>query len=80
MTRRRNFTVTLALAAPLLLAAGGACAQPAWPTDKPITMIVPFGAGGPADIYARAVGQQLSDSLKQPFVIENKPGAGAVIG
>lgn len=48
--------------------------------NHPVKIVVPFGAGGPADIYARIIGQQLSDALKQPFVIENKPGAGAVIG
>jgi len=48
--------------------------------DRGVKIIVPFGAGGPADIYARVIGQHLSDALKQPFTIENKPGAGAVIG
>jgi tripartite-type tricarboxylate transporter receptor subunit TctC len=43
-------------------------------------MIVPFGAGGPADVYARVLAQHLTESLKQSFVIENRPGAGAIIG
>jgi hypothetical protein len=45
-----------------------------------VKIIVPFGAGGPADIYARFLGQHLSEALRRPFVIENRPGAGAVIG
>jgi tripartite-type tricarboxylate transporter receptor subunit TctC len=47
---------------------------------KSVKIIVPFGAGGPADIYARVVGQHLQESLKQTFIIENRPGAGAQIG
>ena len=46
----------------------------------PIRIIVPFGAGGPADVAARLLGNAMQESLKQPFVIENRPGAGAVIG
>ena len=58
-------------------------AAPAAAQDYPtrtVKVIVPFGAGGPADVFARVVGQHLSDALKQPFVIENRPGAGAIIG
>ena len=73
---------TLALAAVLVAAqaflAGSALAQD-YPT-RPIRIIVPFGAGGPADVAARVLGNALQESLKQPFVIENRPGAGAVIG
>ena len=45
-----------------------------------VKIIVPFGAGGPADVTARLIGKNLQETLKQPFVIENRPGAGAVIG
>jgi tripartite-type tricarboxylate transporter receptor subunit TctC len=55
-----------------------AAAQP-YP-NKPVRIVVPFGPGGPADVYARQIGQELGDVLKQQFVIDNKPGAGAVIG
>jgi tripartite-type tricarboxylate transporter receptor subunit TctC len=56
----------------------GAMAQ-AWPT-RPITLIVPFPAGGTTDVLARALGERLQQSLGQPVVIESKPGAGATIG
>ncbi|HSW23718.1 MAG TPA: tripartite tricarboxylate transporter substrate binding protein [Burkholderiaceae bacterium] len=57
---------------------GAACAQ-AWPA-KPVRVVVAFTAGGTTDILARSIGQQLSEKLKQPFVIDNKPGAGGNLG
>jgi tripartite-type tricarboxylate transporter receptor subunit TctC len=48
--------------------------------SRPVKIIVPFGAGGPADLYARIVAQHLSDALNQSFVVDDRPGAGAVIG
>ena len=67
----------------LVVAALAACATPAtaqsWPT-KPVKIVVPFGPGGPADVYARIVAQGLTETFKQQFIIENKPGAGALIG
>ena len=60
-----------------LLLASLATAQ-TFPT-KPIKIVVPFGAGGVADLTARTVAQKLSESLGQPVVVENKPGAGGVV-
>jgi tripartite-type tricarboxylate transporter receptor subunit TctC len=48
--------------------------------NKPVKIIVPFAAGGPADIYARFLGQRLQEALGQPFVIDDRPGGGSVIG
>ena len=60
------------------LGAGTASAQ-AWPA-KPVRVVVGFTAGGTTDILARAVTQHLAERLKQPFVIDNKPGAGGNLG
>src|SRR2546421_5126761 len=50
-----------------------------YPT-RPVRIIVPFGAGGPADVFSRVLAQHLSDALKHPFVVEDRPGAGSIIG
>ncbi|SDO65951.1 Tripartite-type tricarboxylate transporter, receptor component TctC [Rhodoferax sp. OV413] len=48
--------------------------------SRPISLVVPFPAGGTTDVLARALGQELSKSLGQPVIVENKPGAGATLG
>jgi tripartite-type tricarboxylate transporter receptor subunit TctC len=65
----------------LAMASGLAHAQNAqsYP-NRPVKIVVPFAAGGPADNYARFMAQRLTDELKQSFVIDNKPGAGSIIG
>jgi len=60
-----------------------AAAAPSTAQDYPshlIKMIVPFGAGGPTDIFTRLLAEELRKALKQPFVLENRPGAGTIIG
>ncbi len=61
-----------------VIATGGVSAQD-YPA-KPIRLIVPFATGGPADVYARAVALRLTESMGQTFIVDNRPGAGAVIG
>jgi len=48
--------------------------------SRPVRVIMPFGAGGPTDVFTRAIADELSKSLKQAFVMENRPGAGTIIG
>ena len=71
------------LRAAVLACAIAIVATPAPAQDYPsrtVKLIVPFGAGGPADVYARVLAQHLSEQLKQPFVVEDRPGAGSIIG
>ena len=67
-----------AVAALCLLASFGAPAQ-TYPS-RPVKLVVPYGVGGSADVYARYIGAKLSESLGQPVVIENRPGAGSIVG
>lgn len=76
MSHRRTFACVVAL---LLLAAPQAVQAQDYPT-RSVKFIVPFGAGGPADVYARVLAQYLGESLRQPFVVEDRPGAGSIIG
>src|SRR6266511_2837653 len=76
---RFNPKVTALVAVALLgLGTAGADAQ-AWPA-KPVRIIVPFAPGGTADTLGRLVAQRLSESFKENFVVENRAGAGGVIG
>jgi tripartite-type tricarboxylate transporter receptor subunit TctC len=63
----------------LAAAATGATAQADYPS-RPVRVIVAFTAGGTTDLLARSIGVQLSERLHQPFVVENRPGAGGNIG
>src|SRR5580698_7589740 len=74
----RNVLGVLALAAAATLAAASARAED-YPS-RPVKIIVPFGAGGPTDIYTRDIAEELRKALHQPFVLENRPGAGTTVG
>src|SRR5262245_66511511 len=64
---------TLALAALVALAGGAPAAEP-YP-DRPVTLIVPYAAGGSSDVLARLIGDRISKSLGQQIVIDNRAGA-----
>ncbi len=67
------------LIALLWLVPAAPCMAQDYPS-RPVKMIVPFGAGGPTDIFTRLLAEELRKSLKEPFVMENRPGAGTIIG
>ena len=74
--KRRLAAACAVLAISLLPAFAHAQAYPA----RSVKIIVPFAPGGPADIYARVIGEKLQGALGQSFVIENRPGGGAIVG
>ena len=78
MRRLRSVAAAFALAAALALPPSANAAD-SYPS-RPVKIIVPFGAGGPTDLFTRAVAEELSKALHQPFVLENRPGAGTTIG
>ncbi len=78
MPGKKSWVLSLA-AALFSLCGAGAYAAGHYP-DHTVTIIVPYGAGGSADIYARQLAQKLQQKLGQSFVVEDKPGAGAIIG
>jgi tripartite-type tricarboxylate transporter receptor subunit TctC len=73
------FRLFRCLFALLALTATVAADAQTYPT-KPVKIIVPFAAGGPADIYARVIAQKLGESMGQAFIVEDRPGAGSLIG
>ena len=78
MTLMQHFTALLALATAATIGTLP-CNADDYPA-RPVRIIVPFGAGGPTDIFTRVVAEELQKSLHQAFVIENHPGAGTTIG
>ena len=77
----RGLRFAQALAAALLaVAVAGSQALAQDYPSRPVKIIVPFGPGGPADVTARQIGSILQENFGQPFVIENRTGAGGVIG
>jgi tripartite-type tricarboxylate transporter receptor subunit TctC len=75
----RTWRSALALGLALAGAVIGSAAAQDYPT-RSVRIVVPFGAGGPADNYARILAQYLQEALNQPFVVEARPGAGSFIG
>src|SRR5260370_32656780 len=74
-----KFLARLAVAAAALLALASPSFAQSSP-NRPITMIVPFAPGGPADVLGRLIGQKMAEDLGQQVIIDNRPGANTIIG
>jgi len=75
--RRISFATSLAIVTLSALTASQACAEATYP-NRPVRIVLPFAAGGVADITARIVAEKLGDKLGQRFYVENQPGAGGI--
>ncbi len=75
-SRRTALCTLRALSLAALLPATASAQDGAWP-NKPLSYIVPFTAGGSTDVIGRTVAQKLAEALKQPVLVDNKPGATA---
>jgi tripartite-type tricarboxylate transporter receptor subunit TctC len=82
VSRRTVLQVAAATVLPAMAGVAGndAVAQPAAFPSRPIRLVVPFSPGGPTDLMARAIGKNMSQSMGQPVIVDNKPGGGGVIG
>jgi tripartite-type tricarboxylate transporter receptor subunit TctC len=76
---RNWIAISIGLALLLGVTAQGQTTKDSYP-NRPVRIIVPFAAGGPGDIFARLIGQKLSEELGQQFFVENRPGASGNIG
>jgi tripartite-type tricarboxylate transporter receptor subunit TctC len=80
MVKHRNAgSFACALAALVTCAASGAMEQSSYP-DRPVHLVVPYPPGALTDLLARTIGERLGASLKQPVIVDNKPGAGTLVG
>src|SRR5688500_11789859 len=75
----KSLFLRLALAGVAVIGATGSASAQSFPTN-PVTLVVPFAPGGGVDVLARALGAALSERWGQPVIVDNRPGAGTVIG